>query len=115
MKSSRNFIIIGVLLLASSVLHAKDFLQKAKNYLDAGECEKAQRAYDAYEVENPGGNTEMDRVQGICSKDWHLPSWSEWEQLVNYVYNQPMYYCNMKPNVRKAMASAYYTWKKSEY
>ena len=115
MKSSRIFIIIGVLLLASPVLHAQDFLRKAKNYLDAGECEKALRAYDAYEVENPGGNTEMDRVQGICPKGWHLPSWSEWEQLVNYVYNQPMYYCNMKSNVRKALASAYYTWKKSEY
>lgn len=54
-----------------------------------------------------------NRVQGICPKGWHLPSWSEWEQLVNYVYNQPMYYCNMKPNVGKALASEY-EWEKSD-
>ena len=64
MKLSRIIIIIGGLLLASPALHAQDFLQKAKNYLDAGNCEKAQKAYDAYKVENPEGNEEVE--QGIA-------------------------------------------------
>ena len=60
--------ILGVLLLASPALHAQDFLQKAKNYLDAGECEKAQKAYNAYKVENSGGNAEVERRIAECWK-----------------------------------------------
>lgn len=59
---------LGVLLLASPALHAQDFLQKAKNYLDAGECEKAQKAYDAYKVEHPAGNAEVARRIAECGK-----------------------------------------------
>ena len=60
--------ILGVLLLASPALHAQDFLQKAKNYLDAGECEKAQKAYNAYKVEHPAGNAEVARRIAECGK-----------------------------------------------
>lgn len=50
MKLLRFFIAIGVLMLTIPALHAQDFLQKAKNYLDTGLCEKARRAYNAYKV-----------------------------------------------------------------
>ena len=70
MKKYRVYFFFGVLLLASPVLHAQDFLQKAKNYLDAGECGKAQRAYNAYKVENPEGNVEVEKGIVEC-KDAH--------------------------------------------
>lgn len=69
MKLLRFFITIGVLMLTIPVLHAQDFLQKAKNYLNAGECEKAQRAYNAYKVENPGGNAEVERRITECENN----------------------------------------------
>lgn len=53
------------------------------------------------------------RVQGVCPDGWHLPSWSEWEQLVKYVYSQPRYYYDSKPVVRKALASKY-EWKNTK-
>ena len=52
MKNIQFFIIFLMLLTTFPNLQAQDFLQKVKIYLDAGECEKAQRAYDAYRVEN---------------------------------------------------------------
>jgi uncharacterized protein (TIGR02145 family) len=61
-------IIIGVLLLATPALRAQDFLQKAKKFLDAGDCEKAQMAYDAYKVENPGGNADVEKGIAQCWK-----------------------------------------------
>ena len=39
-------------------------------------------------------NTNPSGVQGICPKDWHLPSHAEWMQLINYVGNQSDYQCN---------------------
>ena len=63
MKIYRIIVIIGVLLLIPSALCAQDFLQKTKNYLDAGECEKAQRAYNAYRVENPRNYDVEQRIE----------------------------------------------------
>jgi len=68
MKLSRIIISIGVLLLTSPALYAQDFLQKAKKFLDAGECEKAQMAYDAYKVEHPGGDAEVEQRMDECWK-----------------------------------------------
>ena len=68
-KKNRIFLImyfLGALMLAFPALHAQDFLQKAKNYLEAGECEKAQRAYEAYKVEHPSGNAEVERRIADC-------------------------------------------------
>lgn len=49
---------------------------------------------------NPSG------VQGICPSGWHVPSRSEWEQLVTFIGIQSEYQCNNdKNNVAKAMAS----------
>ena len=98
MKSSRIFIIIGVLLLASPVLHAQDFLRKAKNYLDAGECEKAQRAYNAYKVENPGGNAEIERRIEGC--------WKTKDSLQALLDGQP---CPGSPTVKDVDGNTYNT------
>jgi len=68
MKPLQFFIIIAVLLLSTPTLHAQDFLQKAKKFLDAGECEKAQMAYDAYKVENPVGDADVERGIAECRK-----------------------------------------------
>lgn len=98
MKSSRIFIIIGVLLLASPALHAQNFLQKAKNYLDAGECEKAQRAYNAYKVENPGGNAEVERRIEEC--------WKTKDSLQALLDGQP---CPGTPTVKDIDGNTYKT------
>jgi uncharacterized protein (TIGR02145 family) len=37
---------------------------------------------------NPSG------VQGICPNGWHVPSQSEWQQLVSYVQSMPSYWCD---------------------
>ena len=63
MKNIQVFIIFLMLLTTFPNLQAQDFLQKAKNYLDAGECEKAQRAYDAYRVENPRNYDVEQRIE----------------------------------------------------
>lgn len=49
---------------------------------------------------NPSG------VQGACPVGWHIPSKSEWEQLLGYVQSQPQYFCqNDSNNIAKALAS----------
>jgi uncharacterized protein (TIGR02145 family) len=49
---------------------------------------------------NPSG------VQGICPDGWHVPSTSEWNQLINYVRSQSLYVCGSNNNnVAKALAS----------
>lgn len=49
---------------------------------------------------NPSG------VQGICPNGWHVPSESEWTQLVDYVGNQSQYRCGGDTaNVAKALAA----------
>ncbi len=37
---------------------------------------------------NPSG------VQGICPVGWHVPSISEWNQMINYVRSDSRYWCN---------------------
>ncbi len=49
---------------------------------------------------NPSG------VQGICPNGWHVPSWTEWEQLQSYVGSQGQYVCGGDSNqIAKALAS----------
>lgn len=49
---------------------------------------------------NPSG------VQGVCPNGWHLPSYSEWCQLINYVKSQNQYTCGGNSNnIAKSLAS----------
>ena len=49
---------------------------------------------------NPSG------VQGICPTGWHVPSRSEWDQLIDYVRSVPRYWCNGNSNsYGKALAA----------
>jgi formylglycine-generating enzyme required for sulfatase activity len=80
MRKFNIFIIIGVLLLASPALHAQDFLQKAKNYLDAGNCEKAQMAYEAYKVEHPSGNADVEKRIAECRTPAQTPGNNKTDQ-----------------------------------
>lgn len=48
--------------------------------------------------ENPSG------VQGICPDGWHVPSESEWAQLVDYVSSQTQYLC--ADGIAKALADS---------
>lgn len=74
MKPVRFIVLIGtMMLICCPMLHAQDFLLKAKNYLDAGDCKKAQRAYDAYKVEHPYGNADVERRIAECGKELQKP------------------------------------------
>ena len=45
-------------------------------------------------------------VQGVCPDGWHLPSASEWQQLIDFVGSQSQYLCgNNSRNIAKALAS----------
>ena len=76
MKVLRLLYLLGLLLLACPTLQAQegiDFLQKAKIYLDAGDCDKAQRAYDAYKIEHPEGDAEVQRRIDECKDKKNKP------------------------------------------
>ncbi|MBR4787773.1 MAG: fibrobacter succinogenes major paralogous domain-containing protein [Bacteroidales bacterium] len=61
---------------------------------------------------NPS-NANPSGVQGICPTGWHVPSYAEWMQLIDYVRSQRWYVCECCPNyIGKAMAS---TWGWSDY
>ncbi|MCR4857869.1 MAG: hypothetical protein K5890_06705 [Bacteroidales bacterium] len=45
-------------------------------------------------------------VQGVCPNGWHVPSYSEWIQLTNYVSSQSQYFCEGNNNyIAKALAN----------
>ncbi|MBR4536673.1 MAG: hypothetical protein IKO62_08495 [Bacteroidales bacterium] len=45
-------------------------------------------------------------VQGICPNGWHVPSYSEWNEMINYVNDIPRYRCNNGNNqISKALAT----------
>ena len=45
-------------------------------------------------------------VQGVCPTGWHVPSKTEWEQLIDYVSSQSAYWCDHNRNsIAKALAS----------
>lgn len=45
-------------------------------------------------------------VQGICPTGWHVPSETEWTELVTYLTNQSQYQCDSSVNnVAKSLAS----------
>lgn len=69
MRTIQRICFFGALMIMLSPLSAQDFLLKAKNYLDAGECDKARRAYDAYKVEYPDGNVEVEQRIAECKKN----------------------------------------------
>ncbi|MBO4653928.1 MAG: hypothetical protein J5644_00075 [Bacteroidales bacterium] len=57
-----------MLLLASPTLYAQNYLQKAIEYLDAGDCDMAKLAYDNYKLEHPQGNAEVAQRIEECGK-----------------------------------------------
>ena len=60
-------------------------------------------------------NTNPSGVQGICPNGWHVPSHSEWTQLINYVSGQTAYVCgNNSNNIAKALASTTYWMNSNE-
>ena len=45
-------------------------------------------------------------VQGICPNDWHVPSYAEWTQLVDYVSSQSQYMCGgNNTSINKSLAT----------
>ena len=51
-------------------------------------------------------NSNPSGVQGICPNGWHVPSYSEWTQLNNYVSSQSEYLCGSNASyIAKALAS----------
>ena len=60
-------------------------------------------------------NSNPSGVQGICPNGWHVPSHSEWAQLINYVSGQTSYVCgNNSNNIAKALASTTYWMNSNE-
>ena len=56
-----------------------------------------------YDTENSVG------ARGLCPDGWHVPTYSEWSQLVNYVGSQSGYVCgNDNANIAKALSSDNY-------
>ena len=54
-------------------------------------------------------------VQGICPNGWHLPSYAEWEQLINYVGGQTALRCdNNAAYISKSLSTTFgwttYSW-----
>lgn len=49
--------------------------------------------------------TDSVRVQGICPSGWHVPSQSEFSQLVNFVVSQSQYCNNDSTKILKALAA----------
>jgi len=46
-------------------------------------------------------------VQGICPDGWHLPSYWEWETLLNFLEDNSQYHCEgNSENIAKSLASA---------
>ena len=53
-------------------------------------------------------------VQGVCPAGWHVPSRSEWLQLISYVGSQSSYICGSNSSyVAKALASTSTWWQTS--
>ena len=51
-------------------------------------------------------NTNPSEVQGICPSGWHVPSYAEWMQLINYVGSQNQYICEGdNTHIAKALAA----------
>ena len=57
--------------------------------------------YATMNLANPNGQ------RGICPAGWHVPSVSDWEQLIAYVSSNSVYFCNGdSANISKALADS---------
>ena len=71
--------------------------------------------WPAVMVGSASSNSNPSGVQGICPNGWHVPSHSEWAQLINYVSGQTSYVCsNNSNNIAKALASTTYWMNSNE-
>ncbi len=51
-------------------------------------------------------NTSPSGVQGVCPLGWHVPSYTEWKQLTDYMSSQSQYWCGNNSNyIAKALAA----------
>ena len=53
-----------------------------------------------------GSNGNPSGVQGICPTGWHVPSYTEWTQLTEYVGSREEYVCGLNNNILIAKALA---------
>lgn len=59
-------------------------------------------------------NTNPSGVQGICPNGWHVPSSSEWNQLISYVSAHPTFVCNNSSGmIAKSLCSSTSGWYQS--
>ena len=62
--------------------------------------------WDAIMHEMPASSANPSGVQGICPIGWHVPSHTEWTQLIDYVESTPAYQCGSTISfVAKALSS----------
>ena len=55
---------------------------------------------------SPSSNTNPSGVQGVCPNGWHVPSKSEWNQLLSYLGENQDYVCgNSNNNIAQSMAA----------
>lgn len=60
---------LGTLLLTIPTIYAQNYLAKAKEFLEQGDCERARLAYDDYKRHvNPQGDVEVQRRIDECGK-----------------------------------------------
>jgi len=60
-----------MIMLTIPAMHSQniDYLQKAKEFLSQGDCERARLAYDDYVKNHPNGNAEVKRQIDACGED----------------------------------------------
>ena len=67
MKNFKKQLVVAVLLFGFT-LHAQeiDFLQKAEEYLREGNCERAEKNYEAYKIATKKNNADLQRRINEC-------------------------------------------------
>lgn len=62
--------------------------------------------YRAATGNNQNSSSNPSSIQGVCPNGWHVPSLSEWQQLIDYVKTNNAYWCNNNSSyINKALAS----------
>lgn len=66
---------LGTLLLTIPTIYAQNYLAKAKEFLEQGDCERARLAYDDYKRHvNPQGDVEVQRRIDECGRSAQNPT-----------------------------------------
>jgi len=80
-KILRLLYVLGMLMLTSSALWAQniDYLAKAKEFLNQGDCERAEYAYQDYKKSHPAGNGEVEQRIKECKQHYCPSTLSDFE------------------------------------